>query len=347
MSVAATQPSVRTSAPFVPGRWLSNGHLMTVFAWARRRAFPSLPSPEARVFEVTSDSRVLAHCYWQPARAARPTLLALHGLEGSSSVHYMQGLAAGAWERGWNAVLLNQRNCGGTEHLSPGLYHSGLTDDPRAVIRELVRADGLRRFGVAGYSLGGNLAIKLAGELELSPDLPIGAVAAVSPTIDLDVCVRAIERRVNVAYHWNFVRNLRARMRRKSAHWPGAFDLSRLDSVWTIRRFDDVYTAPFHGFGNALNYYRLASAIRVVESIRIPTLIVAAEDDPFVPPEQFRDPAVRNNPYIATVIEPHGGHCGFIAEARDGDDGYWAESEAAAFLDAFTPRSTGAPAADR
>jgi uncharacterized protein len=332
MSVAATRPSVRTSAPFVPARWLTNGHVMTVFAWGRRRMFPSLPPPETRLFQVTSDSRVLAHCYWQPARAARPTLLALHGLEGSSSVHYMQGLAAGAWERGWNAVLLNQRNCGGTEHLSPGLYHSGLTDDPRAVIRELVRTDGLRRFGVAGYSLGGNLAIKLAGELELSPDLPIEAVAAVSPTIDLEVCVRAIERRVNVAYHWNFVRNLRARMRRKAAHWPGTFDLSPLGSVWTIRRFDDVYTAPFHGFNGATDYYYKASALRVADRVQIPAMILAAADDPFVPASQFDAPTVRSNPNIVVRIERHGGHCGFVADGVHENMRYWAETTILDFL---------------
>ena len=121
--------------PFSPKRWLSSGHAMTVYAWARRREFPTLPGPEARLISVADDSKVLAHCYWQPQRAGRPTLLALHGLEGSSTSHYMLGLAELAVQRGWNAVLLNQRNCGGTEHLSPALYHSGLTGDPHAVLR--------------------------------------------------------------------------------------------------------------------------------------------------------------------------------------------------------------------
>src|SRR5262245_24796224 len=331
MSAAISQRPVRAPAAFMPGRWLSNGHVMTVFAWARSRTFPSLPPPEARLFQVATDTRVLAHCYWRPARTMRPTLLALHGLEGSSSVHYMQGLAAGAWRRGWNAVLLNQRNCGGTEHLTPGLYHSGLTDDPRTVIRELFHVDGLKRFSVAGYSLGGNLAIKLAGELDSSPDLPVQAVAAVSPTIDLDVCVRAIERRVNLPYHWNFVRTLRGRMRRKAAHWPGAFDLTPLDSIWTIRRFDDVYTAPYHGFKGASDYYHRASALRVVDRIRIPAMIVAAGDDPFVPPVQFDAAELRNNPYVVVRIERHGGHCGFVADAAE-DGRYWAETTILDFL---------------
>jgi len=311
--------------PFVPRARFRNGHVMTVVAWARRRAFADVPEPEPAVIRVAPDTEVLARCYWQPDRAARLTVLALHGLEGSSEVHYMRGLAAKAWRRGWNAVLLNQRNCGGTDHLAPGLYHSGLTEDPRQVMRHLSSAHGLPAFAVAGYSLGGNLAMKLAGELDEAPDLPVVAAAGVCPTMELEVCVRAIERRANLPYQWNFVRNLRGRMRRKERHWPGAFDLAPLGRIWTIRRFDDVYTARHHGFGDAATYYHRASAMRVAHRIRIPALVLAAADDPFVPPSQFDDPAVRANPHITVRIQPHGGHCGFIGEPSNGSDGYWAE----------------------
>jgi predicted alpha/beta-fold hydrolase len=328
--------------PFVPRRGLANGHVMTLVAWARRRRFPHLPAPEARLFRVSPDTEVLAHCYWQPRREAHRTVVVLHGLEGSSSVHYMRGVADKAYRRGWNAVLLNQRNCGGTEHLTPGLYHSGLTADPRAVIESLAASDGLTRVAVVGYSLGGNLTVRLAGELG-SARSPVEAVVAICPTIDLERCVRAIERRANVAYQVNFVRNLRARMRRKSAAWPGAFDLSPLGRIWTIRTFDDVYTAPHHGFGDARNYYQQASAMRVVDRIRIPALILAAEDDPFVPASQFREPAVRDNPHVIVHLSAHGGHCGFIERAADGDDGYWAERTALGFLDAVMPAAHREP----
>jgi predicted alpha/beta-fold hydrolase len=317
--------------PFVTHRWLRNGHAMTVYTWARRRRFPDLPPAEPRLFQVAPDTQVRADCYWQPDRTSRPTLLALHGLESSSDAHYMRGLASHAAARGWNAVLLNQRNCGGTEDLTPGLYHSGLTADPHAVIRELAAVDGLTRIGVVGYSLGGNLAMKLAGEVGDDAGSPVRAAVAVSPAIDLDRCVRAIERRSNIAYHWNFVRGLRARLRRKAVAWPGAFDLAPLGGIWSIRRFDDVYTAPHHGFKDAADYYYRASALRIIDRIRIPALILTAADDPFVPPGQFRPPDLPRNPCVTVRIEPHGGHCGFIGVPHGGD-AYWAESAAISFL---------------
>jgi hypothetical protein len=279
---------------------------------------------------------VLADCYWQPVRSRCHTLIGLHGLEGSSRVHYMRGLADKAFRAGWNAVLLNQRNCGGTEHLTPGLYHSGLTADPRAVIQSLVRSDGLGRFGVVGYSLGGNLALKLAAELGEWP-LPVDAAVGVCPTIDLERCVRAIERRRNIPYQFNFVRNLKSRMRRKARTWPAAFDLGPLRGIWTIRRFDDVYTAPSHGFGDARRYYERASAMRIIDRVRIPAFILAAGDDPFVPAAQFSEPAVRDNPHIHVRITPRGGHCAFLAAPGSGDDGYWAEWAAISFLTAAMP----------
>ena len=318
-------------APFTTRRWLRNGHTMTVYAWARPRRFPHLPAPEHRLFRVAPDTHVRADCYWQPDRASRPVLVALHGLESSSEAHYMRGLADEAIQRGWSAVLLNQRNCGGTEDLTPSLYHSGLTADPLAVIRELAHVDGIDRVGVVGYSLGGNLAMKLAGELGEHPGVPVKAVVAISPTIDLDRCVAAIERRSNYPYQWNFVRNLHARMRRKARAWPKAFDLTPLGRIWSIRGFDDVYTAPHHGFAGASDYYYKASALRVMDRIRIPALILTAEDDPFVPPGQFRPPDLPANPPVIVRIDPHGGHCGFVGNSG-GDGAYWAEETAVAFL---------------
>jgi uncharacterized protein len=192
------------------------------------------------------------------------------------------------------------------------------------VLRELIERDGLDRIAIAGYSLGGNLALKLAGELGTGAPPELKAVCGVSPVIELESCVRAIERRQNVVYQLNFVRNLRARMRRKARAFPGDWELAPLWRIWTIRAFDELYTAPHHGFAGASDYYHRASAMRVIDRIAIPALILTAEDDPFVPVEPFRDPRVAQNPNIRTIVTPHGGHCGFVSEPN-GYDGYWAE----------------------
>ncbi|OFW09063.1 MAG: hypothetical protein A3H96_13485 [Acidobacteria bacterium RIFCSPLOWO2_02_FULL_67_36] len=312
---------------FVPRRGLRSGHLMTLYAWARPRRFPRLPPAEDRFFDVEPRTRVLAQCHWHADRAAHPALLALHGLEGSSAAHYMRGLADKAYARGFSVVLLNQRNCGGTEELAEGLYHSGLTADADHVIREIASVDGIRRVVVAGYSLGGNLALKLAGDYGDAPPPELRAVCAVSPVVELAACVDALERRQNVAYEWNFVRGLKARMRRKSRSHPGRFPVERLAAVRTVRQFDEAFTAPYFGFNGASDYYHRASAMRVIDRIRIPALIITAEDDPFVPIAPFHEPALSGNPDITLVVTRHGGHCGFIAAAEDGDDGYWAERE--------------------
>jgi hypothetical protein len=145
--------------------------------------------------------------------------------------------------------------------------------------------------------------------------------------MDLARCVAALERRSNFAYQWNFVRNLKARMRRKAAAFPGVFSLDALGRVRTVRGFDEAYTAPHHGFRDAADYYHRASALRVAGRITVPTLIITAADDPFVPVAAFRDPGVAGNRNITVVITPHGGHCAYLERAVDGYDGYWAERE--------------------
>jgi predicted alpha/beta-fold hydrolase len=317
---------------FVPRPSLTSGHLMTLFSWGNPRYFPRLPAPIRRYFDVDQDARVVAGCHWQPRPWTRPTILALHGLNGSSEAHYMKGIASKAFALGMNVVRLNQRNCGDTEHLSAGLFHSGLTHDAAHVIAELTAVDGLTSIAVAGYSLGGNLALKLAAEYGAAAPRELRAVAAVSPIIEIGECVKALERPGNRLYQWNFVKDLKRRMRRKDRFWPGRFDLSRLDGIKTVREFDDVYTAPHFGFSGADDYYHRASAMRIIERIRIPALVITAEDDPFVPPAPFRDAKVSANPCIEVDLCAHGGHCGFVGPAAGEDDGYWAETRIVNFV---------------
>ncbi|MCU1384382.1 MAG: hypothetical protein JWL71_3079 [Acidobacteria bacterium] len=318
---------------FEPRDSLQNGHVMTLYSWGNPRYFPRLPAPVRRYFDVARGTRVVADCHWQPSPWAHTTLIALHGLNGSSEAHYMRGLAAKAYARGMNVVRLNQRNCGGTEHLSEGLFHSGLTADAAHVIHELTQVDGVTAIGVAGYSLGGNLALKLAGEYGAHAPAALAGVAAVSPIIEISECTRALEQPGNRLYQWNFVRDLKRRMRRKQQCHPGMFDLAKLDRVTTVREFDETYTAPYFGFRNAEDYYHRASAMRVVDRIAVPALIITSEDDPFVPAAPFHDRKVTDNPHIDLRLSQHGGHCGFVGPSSATDDGYWAENQVVGFLD--------------
>ena len=172
---------IDTMDHFVPRPSLVDGHRMTLFAWGNPRYFPRLPRPTTRYFDVEPGTRLLAHAHWQMRPWEHATLLLLHGLNASSDAHYMKGIAAKAFARGMNVIRLNQQNCGGTERLSAGLYHSGLTADPRCVIDELIAVDRLPAIVVAGYSLGGNLALKLAAEYGDAAPAAVRGVAAVSP----------------------------------------------------------------------------------------------------------------------------------------------------------------------
>src|SRR2546430_5400761 len=318
---------------FVPRAALANGHRMTLYSWGNPRHFPQLPPPTRRYFDVAPHARVLAECHWHEEPQARPTLLALHGLNGSSEAHYMRGLAAKAFIQGMNVVRLNQRNCGDTEHLAAGLFHSGLTADAAHVVHELTELDRLQAIGVAGYSLGGNLALKLAGEYGAYAPPTLVGVAAVSPIIEIGECTRALERPENILYQWNFVKDLKRRIRRKARLHPGTFDLAALARVKTVRAFDQVFTAPHFGFRDAEDYYYRASAMRVVDRIRVPALVITAEDDPFVPSQPFRDPKVTSNPHIDLRVSGCGGHCGFVGEkSGPEDDGYWAEKQIVEFI---------------
>lgn len=314
------------AADFQPHPLLRHRHAMTVFPrlWPRRGLLDGIPT-EGRLFAVAPDTQVLAYCHWQPEPRLRRTLVLLHGLEGCSQSHYMLGIATKAWRHGLNVVRLNQRTCGGTEHLAPGLYHSGLSGDVRAVILELATRDGLPAIWAAGYSMGGNLILKMAGEVgALLPALK--GVLAVCPNIDPAACVAALEQPGNRFYQRYFLNKLKARLRRKAALFPGKFDVGSLASIRTLREFDDRYTAPDGGFGDAADYYARAGARPVLGAIRVPTIILASQDDPFIPFRMFDDGAVRDNAMIRLWATQRGGHCGFIQRPRPDEDLYWVEN---------------------
>jgi predicted alpha/beta-fold hydrolase len=315
---------------FQPHRLLRNAHLMTLAGALLPRRAPALPPASDRLFEVEPGTQLLARCHWQPEPRQSPVLIVVHGLEGSSESGYMRGLASAAFAAGFSVLRINQRNCGGTERLTPTLYNSGLSADFRAVLFQLIEQDALPQIFFAGYSMGGNLVLKMAGELGDAPPPQLRGVSAVCPTLDLAACVDAIARPENRLYQRHFVRALKSRMRRKARLFPGRFELNGLGRVRTVREFDDAITAPCCGYANAVEYYQRSSALRVADRIAVPALIITSKDDPVVPFAAFLSPQIAGNPHIQIIAPEFGGHCAFISSSR-GPERYWAEARIVEF----------------
>ena len=311
---------------FSPSLPFRNPHLMTLVPryWPRPYWDQGLPHIE-RLFTVAPDTQLLGVCHWQRAPTTSPSVLLLHGLEGSAESHYMRGLAAKAFQAGFNVIRMNQRTCGGTDHLTPTLYNSGLSADYRAILRELTDRDRLPCIWLVGYSMGGNLLLKAAGEMGGS-EAALAGVVAVSPNIDPTQCVAALESPGNWLYHSHFLSGLKSRLRRKAGLFPGQWDLSALPHVKTISQFDELYTARDGGYRDAADYYDRAGARHVLHSIAVPTLIITAQDDPFIPASIFDSPATRGNQHVTLAMLRFGGHCGFFQKSTPGEDRFWAEN---------------------
>ena len=327
--------------PFQPHYVLQNGHAQTMAAylWPRRFRFV-LESDQERLFEVAPGVKVLAHCRWQINMRDHPTIVVWHGIEGSTSSNYMQAIAEKGFRAGFNVVRVNFRNCGGTEHLTPTIYHGGLSADLRAVVEELIAKDQLSRLLLVGFSLGGNLVLKLSGEYGDNAPPEILAVCAVSPSVDLNSSAVLIMKRSNWIYHQDFVRRLKQRIRTNHKLYPEIYDISGLNQARTIKEFDDRFTAHAHGFAGADDYYYRSSSLRIAAQIRLPTLIIHAQDDPFIPFAPLRDPAIADNPYIFLLAPRQGGHVAFVAaRRRDDPDRFWAENRIIDFCKLAASRS--------
>ena len=343
-------------------RWLRGGHVQTIASFLLPRRI-HLPPAEERLVEVEAgvvgkaivdktivDKAIIDKaikdvtiqlrclCYWQPERTQPLTLIVVHGLEGSSDSQYMQGIARDGIAAGMNVVLMNQRNCGGMDHVAPTLYNSSLSGDVAAVVRNVLENDKVSRFALIGFSMGGNLVLKLAGEWGGDGPRQFRAVAAVCPAIDLAASADALHRPANRIYEYYFLLQLFRRLRLKARLFPKKFDVARLRGISSLRMFDDRITAHYCGFAGADDYYARAAAANVVDRIAVPTLIIHAANDPFIriTPETLR--RIVANPNITYVETEDGGHCAFLG-ASDGEgngraahDGRWAEREVLEFV---------------
>jgi uncharacterized protein len=281
-------------------------HLQTIAAhlWRRRGSEQRFPL-ERRFYRTGPRVEVLVESQ-VPARAPVGHLIMVHGLEGSGRAGYIRGLAGAALEAGLAAHRFHMRTCGGTESRCDTLYHAGLTEDLAAVLRTF-REEGRAPVFAVGFSLGGNVVLKLAGELGEEGNALLAGVCGVSPAIDLGASASRLATRENRVYERRFVRLMRARLLA-----TGRYDPRDFADLRTLLEIDDRITAPAFGFGTAANYYRTQSAIHFLEGVRVPVLLIQAHDDPLVPFGVFESEAIRAHPCIRVLAPERGGHLGFL-----------------------------------
>jgi len=308
----------------------SNPHLLTIAGnfWPRKIDEQRFPAVHKQYLIAPGTTVVaLEHQSLEPARGQ---IVLLHGLEGSAAAGYFVSFTQEALMRGYGVHRLNMRTCGGTEDLCETMYHSGLTGDTKFILEQLKPP-----VFVVGFSLGGNVALKLAGELGVT-DLLAG-VCAISTPIDLAACVRAIDKPSNILYAKRFLKRLRERVRRMNRRVPQASRLEGRDEVRTIWEFDDRFTAPLFGFGTAANYYATQSAMNFLDAIRVPTLLISAKDDPLVPFEIYRHPAFQSNLALTLLATEHGGHLGFLARRKPR---FWLDGTVLDWIDSIESKTS-------
>ncbi|MBU6428558.1 MAG: alpha/beta fold hydrolase [Cyanobacteria bacterium REEB65] len=345
--------------PFDPPAWLQNRHWQTILSQQLPRRLPGLASQRrawrrARqevLFELPDGDRLLAFMHLQTGdpRRRRPVVLHLHGLEGHADSDVQRSLSCKAFACGFHSVRLNFRNCGRTEYLARDLYYGSRTDDLAAVIGCLSDRWGFERIAVTGVSLGGNMLLRYLGDPATNTAMLLGA-CAISAPVEMAQALEAFSQGSNWIYERYFLTSLKAKLRRKARLSPDGTRLlpyvARLAEIRTLAQWDEQITAPLGGYQNAMAYYASGSAGPHLGRIRVPTLLVHAQDDPFIPFAMFEQhaAAIAGNPALATLFPPRGGHVGFWARRRGPErwmDHFWAENQAIAFLAARAGERSG------
>jgi predicted alpha/beta-fold hydrolase len=314
---------------FAPARWARNPHLQTLFA----RALRSKVGPEYTRERVDTPDGDFLDLDWAPEPSpGAPLALVLHGLEGNARRRYVRNLARELLARGVRPVALNFRACSGEPNRTARFYHSGETGDSAFVLRLLRERHPDRKLGAMGFSLGGNVLLKLMGEREDGGVGLLDAAAALSVPYDLAAGGVLLEGgamgRFYTAY---FIRSLRKKVRAKRALLEGILDVEGVLAARTLREFDDLATAPLHGFRDADHYYAESSSARYLDGIRVPTLLLHAEDDPFLPPSAIPRAAMHANAALTSVVTPAGGHVGHLMGSPRSPR-FWGEERAATHL---------------
>ncbi len=315
---------------YSPAWWIPGAHLRTLWGKFVR----SRPQVSTRVERWTTVDDDFLDLHRLTGRAGAPRMLILHGLEGSLRSHYAGGLFAEAQRRGWAADLLIFRSCGEEPNRTLRFYHSGETSDLDSVVRRLIGEDPDRPLLLVGVSLGGNVLLKWLGEQgdQLPPQ--IRGAAAISVPFDLARGSRFLDRGFSRLYQAHFLRSLRRKAISKSERYPRSIRPDVVRRAHTLYAFDDLVTAPVHGFRDADDYYSRSSSLHFLAGVRTPTLLLSAHDDPFLPSEVLEEVSViaRENSALHLEFVERGGHVGFISGSMPWQPFYYAEWRVAEFL---------------
>ncbi|HEU4564663.1 MAG TPA: hydrolase [Gemmatimonadaceae bacterium] len=313
--------------PYRPAWWVPGPHLRTLWGKLFRRV-PRVPLRRERLETPDGDFLDLHRLDAPPgAPATTPLLLLLHGLEGSHRSHYVAGMLDEARRRGWAAAVLVWRSCGDEPNRAPRFYHSGETTDLDLVVRRLTTERPDAPLLPAGVSLGGNILLKWLGERGADVPAAVRAAAAVSVPFDLARGARHIDRGFSRVYQAHFLRTLRRKALEKHARFPALIRAEAAAAARTLWEFDDVVTAPVHGFRDAADYYERSSSLGFLAGIRVPTLLLSAADDPFLPAAVLDEvgAVARQNPALRPEFVAQGGHVGFISGTLPWRPLYWGE----------------------
>ena len=308
---------------YSPVRYLQGPHLETMIPGLFRKIKKIVPLSE----QVSTPDGDFLELDWYLKNSSTLAIIS-HGLEGSSDRAYMKGMAKIFNDNNLDALCWNYRGCGHKMNLKPQLYHSGATADLDTVVKVAIDK-GYTEIVLIGFSLGGNITLKYVGEQENNLSPLIKAAIAFSVPLDLAAGSRELLKPHNWLYSQRFLRNLKLKVRAKHQQFPDLFKVNGLREVKDLKAFDDLYTGPIHGFIDADDYYNQSSAIRYLEGIKIPCLIVNAKNDPFLPAECYPVELIEKLPTIIFETPGHGGHVGFMELNREGY--YWSEKRALAF----------------
>jgi hypothetical protein len=300
----------------------------TVFPTLFRPTPPT--SPERRRIETPDGDFLDIDIHRAAKNPDRVVAIISHGLEGNARKKYPLGMAREMNRNGYDAVCLNFRGCSGEPNRLLRLYHSGVTDDLHTVVTHALETGHYDHVLLIGFSMGGNQTLKYLGEHPDGIPSAIRGAVVFSVPCDLAGACRVMDRPMNRLYMEYFMKGLRQKVRDKAALFPELVDTTGLDAIRTFSVFDDRYTAPFHGFKNAADYYRRASCDQFLEAIRTPSLIVQAEDDPFLSRSCYPVRQAERNPDLFLEIPRYGGHVGFHRPGKE--NVYWLEQRAGRFF---------------